>query len=55
MKICENHANLRKTMKVLGGQEASLGSSKGFYKGSRSLLTVLSVRAPKYMKIHENP
>ena len=31
MKICKIYENLRNTMRVLRGQEASLESSKGFY------------------------
>ena len=41
-------------MKVLRWQEASLESSKGFYRGSKSLLTVVRPHARKSMKIHEN-
>ena len=41
-------------MKALRGQEASLASSKGFYKGSRSNLTVLNIHAAKSMKIYDN-
>ena len=40
-------------MKVHGGQEASLESSKGFCRVSRSLLTDVSIHAPKFMRIHE--
>ena len=42
-------------MKVLRWQEASLESSKGFYRGSRLTLTV--VYRPKHScsEIHENP
>ena len=42
-------------MKVLRWQEASLESSKGFYKGSRLSLTVVRFHARKSMKMHENP
>ena len=37
-------------MKVLRCQEASLASSKGFYKVSGSVLTVETPHAPKSMK-----
>ena len=40
-------------MKVLKGQEASLESSKGFYRGNRSHHTALSTLALKSMKIHK--
>ena len=52
MRIYENLENL--TMKVLRWQETSLESSKGFYRGSRSYLTVVNNHARKSMKIHEN-
>ena len=42
-------------MKVLRWQEASLESSKGFYRGSRLSLTVVTFHARKSMKMHENP
>ena len=42
-------------MKVLRWQEASLESSRGFYKGSRLSLKAPGTHTPKYMKIHENP
>ena len=51
MKI---HENPYKTMKVLRLQEASLESSKGFYQGSMSYLTVVKTHARKSMKMHEN-
>ena len=38
-------------MEVLRGQEASLESSKGFYMGSTSFLTVPKIHAPKCMII----
>ena len=41
-------------MKVIRGQEASLESSKGFYKGSRSALKTVSIHAPESVKIYEN-
>ena len=41
-------------MKIIRGQEASLESSKGFYKGSRSLLIAETPHAPKLMKINGN-
>ena len=41
-------------MKVIRGQEARLESSKGFYRGSRSLIHVLSTHDPKFMKIYQN-
>ena len=39
MKILNIYENLWNTMKVLRGHEASLESSKGFYKGSMSIHT----------------
>ena len=42
-------------MKVPEGQEASLESSKVFYRGSRLALTVLGTHAPKSMKIMKIP
>ena len=41
------------TLKVLRGQESSLESSKGLYRGSSSYLTGLSIHAPKSMKIYK--
>ena len=55
MQIFEINGNQKKTMKVLRWQEASLESSKGFYRGSRSYLTVARPHARKSMKIHEIP
>ena len=42
------------TMKVLRGQETSLESSKGFYKGGKSNLKALDIHTPKSLKIYEN-
>ena len=41
-------------MKVFRGQDATLESSKGFYKGSKSYHTILSIHALKSMKINKN-
>ena len=52
MKINEN---LRKSMKI--DDSSQLESSKAFYRGHRSPLTVLVIHAPesmKIMKIYEN-
>ena len=51
MKIYENRW---KTMKVLRWQEASLESSKGFYRGSRLSLKAGRALYPEIMKIHQN-
>ena len=40
-------------MKVRRSQEACLESTKGFYRGSKSKLTVLNIHAPKSVKAHE--
>ena len=50
----KTHENSRNTMRVIRGQEASLESSKGFYRGSRSAHTVLTTHASKSMEIDEN-
>ena len=51
MKIIENQ---KKTMKVLRWQEASLESSKGFYRGSRLNLKAVWQPYPEIMKIQQN-
>ena len=51
MKIFENPRN---TMEILRKQEASLEPSKGFFRGSRSYLTDVSIHVPKSMNIYEN-
>ena len=48
MKIIEN---LKKSMKIVDSSQ--LESSKVFYRGHRSPLTVLGIHAPKFMKIME--
>ena len=46
-----NIENLYNTIKALRWQEASLETSKGFYKGSESNHTVQTPHAPKTTKI----
>ena len=41
MKIMEIYRNLCHTMEILRCQEASMESSKGFYRSIRSYLTIL--------------
>ena len=50
----EIYENRWKTMKVIRWQEASLESSKGFYRGSKSLLTVVRPHAQKSVKTYAN-
>ena len=52
MKICDEIPI--NTMDALRGQEASLESSKGLYRDSKSLLTDASTHVPKSKKIVEN-
>ena len=54
MKFMTINENPRDTMEVLRGQEASLESSKGFYRGSMSYLTDASTHVPKSIKIYKN-
>ena len=51
MNIYENPWN---TMKVVRGQEASVESSKGFYKGSGSYLKALNTHALKSVENHKD-
>ena len=41
-------------MEVFRGQEASLESSKDFYRGNKPSLTDVSTHAPKSMRIYTN-
>ena len=59
-KMYENHENLCKTLEVVRGQEASLESSKRFYRGSRSYLNrrawfcqVVSIPALGILEIYD--
>ena len=61
LEIYENLEKLLNTMKVLRGQEASLESSKSFYKGSRLSLKggarfskIHARNLRKSIKIHKN-
>ena len=53
-KSLKIYKNRQKTMKVFRWQEASLESSKGFYRGSRLTLTVLYRPKHSCSEIHEN-
>ena len=55
MEIVKIYENPQKTMKLLRWQEASLESSKGFYKGSRLALKALDSLRHPYPEIQENP
>ena len=54
VEIVQIYENRRKTMKVLRWQEASLESSKGFYRGSRLNHKAGKALYPEIMKIHQN-